>query len=197
MKAKRLLSLAVAASVAMSAPAVAERQEGRRTAAPSPRRAENELSFKAGVLPTIGFWTAMVPTLIYGIPRSLSYNPFFPALTVQYIRDTDSIFDHGGAATYNIPVMYWDGAVELHVLSLLYNLRITYRERGSLRTYAKLGVGLDLVLVTSAWPYVGPILAVSLVPFGVQFGGRKVFGTAELSFGSEGTLLTLGAGLRF
>ena len=65
-----------------------------------------------------------------------------------------------------------------------------------IKLYGEIGVGGEL-LFTITNPILTGNLAFHASPIGIWFGSEKIFGTMELTIGTEGTFATLGIGTRF
>ena len=79
-----------------------------------------------------------------------------------------------------------------------FKIRGIYFDKEKIKLYGELGFGGELLFSKiEEEKFFLPFISESIVPFGIWFGSDKLFGTAELAWGSEGSVVTLGCGFRF
>ena len=73
-----------------------------------------------------------------------------------------------------------------------------YMNKEKIKLYGEIGMGGELLLASDKEKdFMAPFFSGSIVPLGIWFGSDKFFGTTEITFGSEGSFLTLGCLIAF
>ena len=155
---------------------------------------KNELQFKIGMFP---YTESLIGALI-GIGGSGEFI-YLPSLSVQYLYYVDHQVGIGASFSVGAPVIstgeYFSNII---YTSLQFKIRGIYFDKEKIKLYGELGLGGELLFSKiEEEKFFSPFISGSIVPFGIWFGSEKIFGTTELSFGSEGTILTVGCGFRF
>ena len=155
---------------------------------------KNELQFKIGMFP---YTESLIGALI-GIGGSGEFI-YLPSLSVQYLYYVDPQVGIGASFSVGAPVIstgeYFSNII---YTSLQFKIRGIYFDKEKIKLYGELGLGGELLFSKiEEEKFFSPFISGSIVPFGIWFGSEKIFGTTELSFGSEGTILTVGCGFRF
>ena len=155
---------------------------------------KNELQFKIGMFP---YTESLIGALI-GIGGSGEFI-YLPSLSVQYLYYVDPQVGIGASFSVGAPVIstgeYFSNII---YTSLQFKIRGIYFDKEKIKLYGELGLGGELLFSKiEEEKFLAPFISGSIVPFGIWFGSEKIFGTTELSFGSEGTILTVGCGFRF
>ena len=76
-------------------------------------------------------------------------------------------------------------------ISARFSYRRIYMNKENIKLYGEFGIGAELLL------FAIPFFSASVSPIGIWWGSDDLFGTAELTIGSEGTVATIGIGKRF
>ena len=155
---------------------------------------KNELQFKIGMFP---YTESLIGALI-GIGGSGEFI-YLPSLSVQYLYYVDHQVGIGASFSVGAHVIstgeYFSNII---YTSLQFKIRGIYFDKEKIKLYGELGLGGELLFSKiEEEKFFSPFISGSIVPFGIWFGSEKIFGTTELSFGSEGTILTVGCGFRF
>ena len=120
-----------------------------------------------------------------------------PVITAEYLRYVNSRNGIGFSFTYGTPYATFGGEnANMSYASLGFTYRGIYMNKENVKLYGELGVGGEL-LFSIKNPMCQPLWSFHVSPLGIWFGSDKFFGTAELTFGSEGLATTLGIGTRF
>ena len=84
-------------------------------------------------------------------------------------------------------------------ISARFSYRRIYMNKENIKLYGEFGVGLgaEILCVIKAEEKFQPWFSASVSPIGIWWGSDDLFGTAELTIGSEGTVATIGIGKRF
>ena len=154
----------------------------------------NELQFKIGMFP---YAESLIGALI-GIGGSGEFI-YLPSLSVQYLYYLDPQVGIGASFSVGAPVIssgeYFSNII---YTSLQFKIRGIYFDKEKIKLYGELGFGGELLFSKiEEEKFFLPFISESIVPFGIWFGSDKLFGTAELAWGSEGSVVTLGCGFRF
>ena len=154
----------------------------------------NEIQFKIGMFPYI-------ETLVCGLSTigSTGNDIILPSLTVQYLHYVTPRIGLGAAFTTGIPVaIIGEDNLALIYTALQLKFRGIYMNKEKIKLYGEVGMGGELLLASDKEKdFMSPFFSGSIVPLGIWFGSDKFFGTTEITFGSEGSFLTLGCGFRF
>lgn len=162
----------------------------------------NEVQLRTGFFsqPPYAYLAAMVflvdPALLFGEEVYI-----LPSFTAEYMRNLTDRHAIGGTFTYAMPI--WNRTecdpFLFIQLATTFKYRFSYLRRGNIRLYSSLALGFDMRFITNQQPDFqhNSQLAAHATLFGVQFGGEKVFGSAEIGIGMEGTGILLGVGTRF
>lgn len=76
-------------------------------------------------------------------------------------------------------------------ISARFSYRRIYMNKENIKLYGEFGIGVELLLLALPW------FSASVSPIGIWWGSDDLFGTAELTIGSEGNVATIGIGKRF
>ena len=76
-------------------------------------------------------------------------------------------------------------------ISARFSYRRIYMNKENIKLYGEFGIGAELLLLAVPW------ISASVSPIGIWWGSDDLFGTAELTIGSEGNVATIGIGKRF
>lgn len=169
-------------------------QEQRETQSETFSSNKNELQLKVGMLP--------YAESIIGALASIgnSGDSFaLPVLSAQYLHYVKPRIAIGTTFSTGVPIVV-TGEYQSSIMytSLQFKFRGIYTDNEKVKLYGELGFGGELLFsLIKENEFFSPFISGSIVPFGIWFGSEKIFGTTELSFGSEGTILTVGCGFRF
>jgi hypothetical protein len=155
---------------------------------------KNELHFKMGMFP----YTESIVGSLASIGNT-GDSFALPVFSVQYLYYVDPQVGLGASFSTGVPIVV-TGEYNTSIMytSLQFKIRGIYSNKEKIKLYGELGVGGELLFsLIKETEFFTPFVSGSLVPLGIWFGSDELFGTAELSFGSEGTILTVGCGFRF
>ncbi|AEE17418.1 hypothetical protein Trebr_2003 [Treponema brennaborense DSM 12168] len=171
---------------------------------------QNEIQLKIGMFPAVESvvgLTVEVSNLFFGslfksseIFDTTVYT--IPVFSVEYLHNITERHAIGTTVTYGIPFYgQTQGAssenVLLQYVAATFKYRYTYWQNAAVRLYGATSLGCEIFFETPLRGTVFPFVAFQEVPIGIQFGGKTMFGTAEIGAGSEGSFLVLGAGMKF
>lgn len=155
---------------------------------------KNELHFKMGMFP----YTESIVGSLASIGNT-GDSFALPVFSVQYLYYVDPPVGLGASFSTGVPIVV-TGEYNTSIMytSLQFKIRGIYFDKEKIKLYGELGLGGELLFSKiEEEKFLAPFISGSIVPFGIWFGSEKIFGTTELSFGSEGTILTVGCGFRF
>ena len=155
---------------------------------------KNELQLKLGMFP----FTESIIGALASIGNS-GDSIYLPALSVQYLYYVNPRIGIGSTISTGVPVII-TGEYKSSIMytSLQFKFRGIYVDKEKIKFYGEVGLGGELFFsLIKENEFFAPFISGSFVPFGVWFGSDKLFGTTELAFGSEGTILTVGCGFRY
>lgn len=154
---------------------------------------KNEIQLKVGYFPYIETVVTALSTIGSEADRLL----YLPSFSIEYLRYASSRIGFGGTITYGIPV-YVAGIQNeaASYVSLQGTCRCIYLDKSKIKLFGEFGLGGE-VLFNRKNNFIAPFVSYHLSPIGIWFGSDKIFGTTELTFGSEGSFATLGIGFRF
>ena len=118
-------------------------------------------------------------------------------ISAEYLRYINP--KNGIGATFTIGTPYGNfssGSLNITFAALQFTYRGIYMNKEKIKLYGEIGVGGEL-LFTITNPMFNGNFAFHASPIGIWFGSEKIFGTMELTIGTEGTFATLGIGTRF
>ena len=132
---------------------------------------QKEIQLKFGMMP--------FPELVLcaGTPSLL----FFPVVTGEYLYYLNPNIGIGCSLSI------WSAIS----ISARFSYRRIYMNKENIKLYGEFGIGAGLLLFEI------PSFSASVSPIGIWWGSDDLFGTAELTIGSEGTVATIGIGKRF
>ena len=155
---------------------------------------KNELQFKMGMLP----YAESIVGALASIGNS-GDDFSLPVLSAQYLHYVKPRIAIGTTFTTGVPIVV-TGEYKSSIMftSLQFKFRGIYSDKEKIKLYGELGLGGELLFsIIKENVFFSPFVSGSLVPLGIWFGSDELFGTAELTIGSEGTLLTVGCGFRY
>lgn len=168
---------------------------------------KNEIRFKAGMLPAVEFFAGVFTSAFSSIGDESDSDggvKTLPSFTAEYLRSLSPRNAVGASVSFGMPAfsrVTRNGRDELNRLvytAVQFKYRFVYMDKTAVKLYGGAGLGGELFISSANGSRsVTPFVAFQLVPIGISFGGERFFGTAEVAAGSEGSLLVLGAGLRF
>ena len=155
---------------------------------------KNELQLKMGMLPYAESIIGALASI--GNSGDSFALPVFSAQYLHYVKPRIAI---GTTFSTGVPIIV-TGEYKSSVMytSLQFKFRGIYSDKEKIKLYGEFGLGGELLFsLIKENDFFSPFISGSLVPFGIWFGSDKLFGTAEVALGSEGTLLTVGCGYRY
>ena len=153
----------------------------------------NEFQGKLGMVP---YFETVYSSLV-GMYNTKPFIPL-PVVTLEYLHYLNSKNALGTSFSIGAPLVSFssDDWNAFHA-----GLRFTYRRiyfaKEKIKLFGEIGLGAELFYMTGDSEKFQPWFSACVSPLGLWFGSDNLFGTAELAFGSEGSLLTLGLGKRF
>lgn len=136
---------------------------------------QKEIQLKFGMMP-------LTELVLYAFTdHNPSYMPLFPVVTGEYLYYLNPNIGIGCSLSI------WSAIF----ISARFSYRRIYMNKEKIKLYGEFGIGAELLLFTFPW------FSASVSPIGIWWGSDDLFGTAELTIGSEGTLATIGIGKRF
>ena len=153
---------------------------------------KNEIQLKTGIFP-------YVESVISGFAQINNEGEpiMLPVISAEYLRYINP--KNGLGATFTIGTPYGNfssGSLNITFAALQFTYRGIYMNKEKIKLYGEIGVGGEL-LFTITNPILNGNFAFHASPIGIWFGSEKIFGTMELTIGTEGTFATLGIGTRF
>ena len=155
---------------------------------------KNELQLKMGMLPYAESIIGALASI--GNSGDSFALPVFSAQYLHYVKPRIAI---GTTFSTGVPIIV-TGEYKSSVMytSLQFKFRGIYADKEKIKFYGEVGLGGELYFsLIKENDFFAPFVSGSFVPFGVWFGSDELFGTAEVAWGSEGTLLTVGCGFRY
>ena len=153
---------------------------------------KNEFQVKMGLFPYIESIICA-----FGQINNEGEETMLPVITAEYLRYVNSRNGIGFSFTYGTPyATFGEGNSNISYAALGFTYRGIYMNKENVKLYGELGVGGEL-LFSIKNPMCQPLWSFHVSPLGIWFGSEKCFGTAEITFGSEGLATTLGIGTRF
>lgn len=167
---------------------------------------KNEIQFKVGMFPAVEFFAGVFTSAFSSIGNESEDGSMkiIPSFTFEYLRNVTPKNAIGASVSWGMPAfanIVRNGEETFNSLmyvSLQFKYRRIYMDRPSVKLFGAVGLGGEVFIPTGTEDSrASPFVAFQLTPFGVWFGGEKFFGTAEVTVGSEGSMLTVGGGYRF
>ena len=171
---------------------------------------KNEIQIKVGALPALELFLGTFVSAFTAIGDAIDNkdneqeNFTLPTISVEYFRRLDTRNAIGasvswGTPTYNISTSENEKKSNgISYVSAMFKYRYSYLVKDSFYLFGGLGLGAEAIYSFGAeTDSVIPCVALQGTPIGIGFGSDRFFGTAELTIGSEGSILTLGGGIRF
>ena len=155
---------------------------------------KNELHFKIGMFP----YTESIIVALANMETSGDFI-YTPSVSVQYLRYIKPRIGIGTTFSTGLPIIAIDeNKTDIMYTALQFKFRGIYFDKENIKLYGEVGFGGELLFsITKEREVLAPFYAGSIVPLGIWFGSDNLFGTAELTFGSEGSILTIGCGFKF
>ena len=135
---------------------------------------KNEIQLKFGMMP-------LNELVLYAFAHPDPSMPLFPVVTGEYLYYLNP--NNGIGCSLSI----WS----LISISARFSYRRIYMNKENIKLYGEVGIGAELLLLAVPW------FSASVSPIGIWWGSDDLFGTAELTIGSEGNVATIGIGKRF
>jgi hypothetical protein len=135
---------------------------------------KNEIQLKFGMMP-------LNELVLYAFAHPDPSMPLFPVVTGEYLYYLNP--NNGIGCSLSI----WSAIS----ISARFSYRRIYMNKENIKLYGEVGIGAELLLLDLPW------FSVSVSPIGIWWGSDDLFGTAELTIGSEGNVATIGIGKRF
>lgn len=159
----------------------------------------NELTFKIGYLPPLEYFILAMSSINFSINEEVDPDEFcLPSFSLEYLRYFNDRIGVGGTLTYGLPFALIGEKDNLFTsyLSFQANFRFIYKAWDKVKLFGELGAGGELLMCFRENFY-EPFFSAHVSPIGIIFGKEDFFGSAEVTAGSEGMILTLGGGFRF
>ena len=135
---------------------------------------KNEIQLKFGMMP-------LNELVLYAFAHPDPSMPLFPVVTGEYLYYLNPNIGIGCSLSI------WSAIS----ISARFSYRRIYMNKENIKLYGEFGIGAELLLLAVPW------FSASVSPIGIWWGSDDLFGTAELTIGSEGTVATIGIGKRF
>lgn len=128
---------------------------------------------------------------------------YLPTLSLDYMYYNFSEKNLGLGFSVGFGIPEWrkktsENVIEYDVtyqLTILAKTRYIMLKKEKIRLFGELGLGFSWFIARNRF---NPMLyAGKFTPIGIMFGSKDIFGSAELSLGSEGSTLVVGCGWRF
>lgn len=174
---------------------------------------KNELQIKVGALPAVEMLIGTLVSAFSAIGESIADDGgnlethTLPTISLEYMHRLDDINAIGASVSWGTPAYNVIEKPEgkekkgISYVSAMFKYRASYVTRENFYLYGGLGIGAEVLysfgLEAEAENSLVPCVAIQGTPVGIWFGGDRVFGTLELSIGSEGSGFILGGGIRF
>ncbi len=153
---------------------------------------KNEIQFKLGMFPYI---ESVVSA--FGQINNEGKPIMMPVITAEYLHYLNSRNGIGTSFTLGTPyVCFGKDNVNVSYAGLRFTYRGIYMNQPNIKLYGEVGLGAE-ILFTFTESMFEPFISATVSPLGLWFGSDKIFGTVEVTIGSEGTFATLGIGTRF
>jgi hypothetical protein len=155
---------------------------------------KNELQIKLGMIP----YTESIIVALANMETSGDFI-YTPSVSVQYLHYIKPRIGIGTTFSTGLPIIAIDeNKTDIMYTALQFKFRGIYFDKENIKLYGEVGFGGELLFsITKEREVLAPFYAGSIVPLGIWFGSDNLFGTAELTFGSEGSILTIGCGFKF
>jgi hypothetical protein len=154
---------------------------------------KNEIQVKMGMFP---YFESVFSALVH-MNDSGAIIPM-PVFTAEYLNYLNSKNGIGASLTIGSPLVSFEASdYNTIYVGASFKYRRIYIETEKIKLYGEVGLGAEILCVTKAEEKFQPFFSASVSPIGIWWGTDDLFGTAELTIGSEGTLATIGIGKRF
>ena len=154
---------------------------------------KNEIQVKMGMFP---YFESVISALVHmNDVGSIILMPVFTAEYLNYLNSKNGI---GTSLTIGSPLVSFEASdYNTIYVGACFKYRRIYMETEKIKLYGEVGLGAEILCVIKAEEKFQPFFAASISPIGIWWGADDLFGTAELTIGSEGTVATIGIGKRF
>lgn len=154
---------------------------------------KNEIQVKMGMFP---YFESVFSALVHmNDVGSIILMPVFTAEYLNYLNSKNGI---GASLTIGSPLVSFEASdYNTIYVGASFKYRRIYMETEKIKLYGEVGLGAEILCVIKAEEKFQPFFAASVSPIGIWWGSDDLFGTAELTIGSEGTVATIGIGKRF
>ena len=154
---------------------------------------KNEIQVKMGMFP---YFESVFSALVH-MNDVGSIIPM-PVFTVEYLNYLNPQNGIGASLTIGSPLVSFEASdYNTIYVGASFKYRRIYMETEKIKLYGEVGLGAEILCVTKAEEKFQPFFSASVSPIGIWWGSDDLFGTAELTIGSEGTVATIGIGKRF
>lgn len=154
---------------------------------------KNEIQVKMGMYP---YFESVFSALVH-MNDSGAIIPM-PVFTVEYLNYLNSKNGIGASLTFGSPLVSFEASdYNTIYVGASFKYRRIYMETEKIKLYGEVGLGAEILCVIKAEEKFQPFFSASVSPIGIWWGADDLFGTAELTIGSEGTVATIGIGKRF
>lgn len=164
--------------------------EGNSLQSENPKN--NEIQVKLGMFPYIESVIA-----VFGQINNEGEPFLLPVISVEYLRYVNQRNGIGGTFTLGTPyASFRSGNSNLTYAAFQITHRRIYMNKEHVKLYGDIGLGGELIFSITNKD-MSPLFAFHVSPIGIWFGSDKLFGTAEITWGSEGSFASIGIGTRF
>lgn len=154
---------------------------------------KNEIQVKMGMFP---YFESVISSLVH-MNDVGSIIPM-PVFTVEYLNYLNSKNGIGASLTIGSPLVSFEASdYNTIYVGASFKYRGIYMETEKIKLYGEVGLGAEILCVPKAEEKFQPFFSASVSPIGIWWGSDDLFGTVELTIGSEGTYATIGIGKRF
>lgn len=156
---------------------------------------KNEIQVKMGMFP---YFESVFSALVH-MNDSGAIIPM-PVFTVEYLNYLNSKNGIGASLTIGSPLVSFEASdYNTIYVGASFKYRRIYMETEKIKLYGEVGLGAEVFYMMWEEPdyKFQPWISASVSPIGIWWGSDDLFGTAELTIGSEGTVATIGIGKRF
>ena len=154
---------------------------------------QDEILFKVGMVP----YLETIYSCLVHMHDSEPLIPF-PVLTSEYLHYVNPKNAIGSSLTLGCPVVGFSKSDWNTIYSSLrFTYRRIYKSKEKIKLYGEVGMGAELFYVIGDRESFTPFVSAAISPFGILFDYENHFFTTELTFGSEGSFVTVGFGKRF
>lgn len=156
---------------------------------------QNEIELKVGYFPFPEAFVGAFTGIAIGA-NAKTYS--IPSFTFQYLRFLNEKNALGVSFTFGTPYIFVGDETksDFSYAAIQAKYRGFYLRNKTVALFGEVSLGANVLM---QYPPMNatPFFAYQVVPFGIEFGGEKLYASTSIGVGSEGSALTLGIGYRF